>query len=163
MGQPKHSYGARGLSPHGRGKRRGYHRYECPQRSIPARAGETIGGGRCLTRTAVYPRTGGGNGRYRFMTPGRQGLSPHGRGKRFRRVQSGERRRSIPARAGETLLPASWPARNTVYPRTGGGNANPRLILIGIKGLSPHGRGKRKCGTSLPALTRSIPARAGET
>ena len=50
-----------------------------------------------------------------------------------------------------------------VYPRTGGGNRYVRLTGDIAKGLSPHGRGKRRGRVCFRSPLRSIPARAGET
>ena len=50
-----------------------------------------------------------------------------------------------------------------VYPRTGGGNSRVRSLGVTMWGLSPHGRGKQSGRAGATQLTRSIPARAGET
>ena len=111
----------------------------------------------------VYPRTGGGNSAPRRSRLKSQGLSPHGRGKPGRRGSPADRRRSIPARAGETLPPLQYPGLLRVYPRTGGGNGRRNGIRTRPCGLSPHGRGKRNDGRGRRGYLRSIPARAGET
>ena len=131
-----------GLSPHGRGKRQSDYYALKPDRSIPARAGETVSGWGPTPAPRVYPRTGGGN---ILHSPGAaffDGLSPHGRGKRIGLVAEGivvgsiparagetpgRRQRlgrggSIPARAGETSFGMEKAGMVEVYPRTGGGN-----------------------------------------
>ena len=91
------------------------------------------------------------------------GLSPHGRGKPTVLIPPQPGFRSIPARAGETVLRATLPWGGFVYPRTGGGNW--LLVATGgaPAGLSPHGRGKPVVLLVMRAGTGSIPARAGET
>ena len=53
--------------------------------------------------------------------------------------------------------------QDEVYPRTGGGNMLEIQNLLGIVGLSPHGRGKLIRPSVQAGIFRSIPARAGET
>ena len=172
-----------GLSPHGRGKRGGRDDPRPLGRSIPARAGKRLGldadvtgvgsiparagetSWRCSwgRRRRVYPRTGGGNAWAWSAAVMMGGLSPHGRGKHAEAVKAGQGLRSIPARAGETSgVGGSWIA-STVYPRTGGGNNQYPMRIGGIRGLSPHGRGKLSQSPSSRSSQRSIPARAGET
>ncbi len=132
-----------GLSPRGRGKRRGNGVLGLPPGSIPAWAGETYAANKL--RTAV------------------EGLSPRGRGKpaRYRRCQS--RHRSIPAWAGETLLFKVKCQHPKVYPRVGGGNLAVLIARQPRGGLSPRGRGKHRPALATARRLRSIPAWAGET
>ena len=51
----------------------------------------------------------------------------------------------------------------SVYPRTGGGNKAGLNFLLGLHGLSPHGRGKPSAPNAPASALGSIPARAGET
>ena len=172
-----------GLSPHGRGKL--FRRYITPERtgSIPARAGETPAVLRSTWYPTVYPRTGGGNFFGGMEIVDDRGLSPHGRGKRpslglARNVlgsiparagetgavaSGGAVARSIPARAGETPSRPSAICLIRVYPRTGGGNRVRSRGRPDLRGLSPHGRGKRASSCRICRTIRSIPARAGET
>ena len=111
-----------GLSPPVRGKRSSRPSRPPRTRSIPARAGETGRAELTMSRHWVYPRTGGGN---YVATQGDifvEGLSPHGRGKQVRTIETRKGMRSIPARAGETRKRSSSFSAMTVYPRTGGGN-----------------------------------------
>ena len=131
--------------------------------SIPAWAGET--GGR-ISRpplSRVYPRVGGGNKSRAGDEDDVAGLSPRGRGKHTQAHRRAERRRSIPAWAGETSF---WLLRTpppVVYPRVGGGNTASATICNCIRGLSPRGRGKPRLRGRKPRLPWSIPAWAGET
>ena len=72
------------------------------KRSIPAWAGETYRAKWRRSTTGVYPRVGGGNrtGEFKYYNP--IGLSPRGRGKRWRKCRQLQNPRSIPAWAGET-------------------------------------------------------------
>ena len=92
-----------GLSPHGRGKPMPADFMSALRRSIPARAGETSSSVCSKSFCKVYPRTGGGNALFLTGAGIANGLSPHGRGKRYRDSCVPPRRGSIPARAGETM------------------------------------------------------------
>ena len=111
----------------------------------------------------VYPRTGGGNWVIVPTSLLPSGLSPHGRGKLPAETLQTSAGRSIPARAGETLLLNGVERDLTVYPRTGGGNAAVAAGAAQRGGLSPHGRGKRCDFGRGTVELGSIPARAGET
>ena len=71
----------------------------------------------------VYPRTGGGTREVASGSMMTSGLSPHGRGNRFEADHRIDRRRSIPARAGEPAGEYPRSASGKVYPRTGGGTS----------------------------------------
>ena len=131
--------------------------------SIPARAGETGTGEGCRSQSKVYPRTGGGNVAGLRRATVANGLSPHGRGKRRRVTAVCGGKRSIPARAGETISACASSDNAGVYPRTGGGNINAVHNKGCQYGLSPHGRGKLAGLPDNAVVKRSIPARAGET
>ena len=113
------------------------------QGSIPARAGETISGVALPGFKRVYPRTGGGNLCRLRLGGNSYGLSPHGRGKPALIRPATNSSRSIPARAGETLVNPNADIADRVYPRTGGGNINHAPRSSANWGLSPHGRGKQ--------------------
>ena len=70
----------------------------------------------------VYPRVGGGNGVQHGFLEVVDGLSPRGRGKPTSRWTPTTWLGSIPAWAGETFDSSLGSARQTVYPRVGGGN-----------------------------------------
>ena len=56
----------------------------------------------------------------------------------------------------------SDPSHLEVYPRVGGGTVDPTLVAKSNLGLSPRGRGNPEPFSSTLALSRSIPAWAGE-
>ena len=90
------------------------------------------------------------------------GLSPRVRGNR---AGFGSRRisgRSIPACAGEPLVPPLYPPPRRVYPRVCGGTAG-RLVTVPVdEGLSPRVRGNRWKRKLAEGRNGSIPACAGE-
>ena len=152
-----------GLSPRGRGKPDSRRLGRKAARSIPAWAGETarLFGIRALR--AVYPRVGGGNQPIRLRGARRDGLSPRGRGKPDALIDRRTPLRSIPAWAGETPPTILDMIARTVYPRVGGGNRARRRHNRLRRGLSPRGRGKRRCANDYALSSGSIPAWAGET
>ena len=90
-----------GLSPHRRGNQLPAALRPLAARSIPAQAGEPLSSGSAASQRKVYPRTGGGTSRADHRAMAGSGLSPHRRGNpRILRLH-GNRRRSIPAQAGE--------------------------------------------------------------
>ena len=131
--------------------------------SIPAWAGETRGNRPAGCGSRVYPRVGGGNWSGSNSGPIWKGLSPRGRGKRPLPVLGWQRRRSIPAWAGETRRFQEKCRAEEVYPRVGGGNGPTHAPAVEIGGLSPRGRGKLSRTGSGGRKQRSIPAWAGET
>ena len=160
---PSRSPRYKGLSPRGRGKPRTRQRKNWLPRSIPAWAGETVGVRGRPGALPVYPRVGGGNSSAMLTGNGSGGLSPRGRGKRSSTAWVRDRRRSIPAWAGETTRLNMSITRSTVYPRVGGGNPEGRQIPRWRWGLSPRGRGKQALGGPAASYAGSIPAWAGET
>ena len=111
----------------------------------------------------VYPRVGGGNQPKRRSYERRFGLSPRGRGKPLSPLNGNERRRSIPAWAGETAFKLLSSLLHRVYPRVGGGNMRRYRMYPKMRGLSPRGRGKHPLRTLRNWRRWSIPAWAGET
>ena len=152
-----------GLSPRGRGKQHVGGRPRAGLRSIPAWAGETLAVGRDCTLIEVYPRVGGGNLNQSRAGQAANGLSPRGWGKLrgYALVVAGQG--SIPAWAGETRHIVVQRSAPMVYPRVGGGNVLAVEEAQKDWGLSPRGRGKRFWRPSSRAVSRSIPAWAGET
>ena len=90
------------------------------------------------------------------------GLSPRVRGNHGLTMQGWEPDRSIPACAGEPHLALVVAGSHRVYPRVCGGT-RPYLDdnELGM-GLSPRVRGNRSARADHKALSRSIPACAGE-
>ena len=172
-----------GPSPRVRGKPRGRPGEAARMGSIPARAGETVAGGRGARPEAVHPRACGGNNTSTVVSCSGSGPSPRVRGKPWRRGTTKRRRRSIPARAGETVRPRARRSTPGVHPRACGGNPmnansvrassgpSPRVRGNTITstgpmrgaGPSPRVRGKRFHRHNNCAARGSIPARAGET
>ncbi len=152
-----------GLSPRGRGKPGDHPAKGEKAGSIPAWAGETIPPCHPCRSTRVYPRVGGGNVPAPRPAAVPAGLSPRGRGKPGQPLSDAAGIGSIPAWAGETLSGRMLVRNSTVYPRVGGGNGiGPRNAAL-AGGLSPRGRGKRRCFRCGGPLDGSIPAWAGET
>ena len=152
-----------GPSPRVRGKRGNFDRYETLYGSIPARAGETPRRARRRTPTWVHPRACGGNVRRNASGSRLGGPSPRVRGKHSCPGGSGSLRRSIPARAGETVSFFSPHPSHRVHPRACGGNLNNIGVGEQYLGPSPRVRGKLHGLEGSLEGCGSIPARAGET
>ena len=113
---------------------------------------------------------------------GASGLSPRGRGNHAPRLERLRWLRSIPAWAGEPLLPLApchcdrsipaWAGEPlvalhlqslmTVYPRVGGGTSIEASLTRPYLGLSPRGRGNPIGPFARRGVARSIPAWTGE-
>ena len=130
--------------------------------SIPAWAGEPRPLPCRKQRLRVYPRVGGGTCLTTSTRSPSTGLSPRGRGNPVRYPERPEGARSIPAWAGEPLLPARSLRSVRVYPRVGGGTDSLGVSLQQRSGLSPRGRGNRRRPVPVPVMPGSIPAWAGE-
>ena len=94
--------GHQGLSPRGRGKPVPLGEGNQSNRSIPAWAGQTEKTVSGENKKRVYPRVGGANGAFIFVSFWRWGLSPRGRGKLCQSTRGFASLRSIPAWAGQT-------------------------------------------------------------
>ncbi len=90
------------------------------------------------------------------------GLSPRGRGNRRTVRLHPDRRRTIPAWAGEPRRPGRSRRHGRDYPRVGGGTSGTPYGLCPSGGLSPRGRGNPTGATAAAFKTRTIPAWAGE-
>ena len=90
------------------------------------------------------------------------GLSPRGRGNRWRCGPAGSRPRSIPAWAGEPHMGKPEAEVRKVYPRVGGGTHPPPWDILERTGLSPRGRGNQFVQRRTIPFQGSIPAWAGE-
>ena len=130
-----------GLSPRGRGNRRGVAVAPGDEWSIPARAGKPTGG--CWQANAwwVYPRAGGETVIDSAFQQPMMGLSPRGRGNRAVADAPGGVRRSIPARAGKPRPVTTIFCCHPVYPRAGGETPDGVFAPVLSVGLSPRGRG----------------------
>ena len=112
--------------------------------SIPACAGEPIRCIRGLRKSKVYPRLCGGTDAGIDYTLSGEGLSPPVRGNPSWRMSSSNRRRSIPACAGEPGFVGRLEDVAGVYPRLCGGTRSPARSCVRVAGLSPPVRGNRR-------------------
>ena len=151
-----------GLSPRVRGNHGLPYRRPVWPWSIPACAGEPLGGGLVDGHSGVYPRVCGGTPQRTEHQLASQGLSPRVRGNPFG-VAAGQRwPGSIPACAGEPRRGTASILLRRVYPRVCGGTILCPATGAEIWGLSPRVRGNLG-GTPVAACSlRSIPACAGE-
>ena len=115
---------AHGSSPRVRGKPDRVVRVPDVGRIIPARAGQTVFRGQAHRQVPDHPRACGANPVTVIFQPSVVGSSPRVRGKPCRQVEAGHRRRIIPARAGQTLVPFWFPVSDTDHPRACGANAS---------------------------------------
>ena len=134
-----------GLSPRVRGNPPGGGRPAGGGRSIPACAGEPRWWDAGCSACWVYPRVCGGTRGIPGVDMRRLGLSPRVRGNPQRREWRKTGRRSIPACAGEPLLPTLLPLIAPVYPRVCGGTPFGTARRPCTAGLSPRVRGNRLC------------------
>ncbi len=160
--QPHSGLAATGLSPRGRGNRRRPDQDRYNAGSIPAWAGEPMPASIRTTRSAVYPRVGGGTSSGWSERTSPSGLSPRGRGNPKERTGYPTQKRSIPAWAGEPPQLAQGDRAGRVYPRVGGGTTLSEPCPTISKGLSPRGRGNHEPRQHTCTYTGSIPAWAGE-
>ena len=111
----------------------------------------------------VHPRAGGEHPRTDFGPNKRLGSSPRGRGTPNKIVHDLDKRRFIPARAGNTHGAATDSGPVPVHPRAGG--EHDRFIPEhgSPRGSSPRGRGTRELFHLAADKIRFIPARAGNT
>ena len=151
-----------GLSPRGRGNHSLSAICSSSCGSIPAWAGEPAKSLSRSLRSWVYPRVGGGTRPDAALGIPAQGLSPRGRGNQDGREDAIAPPRSIPAWAGEPSTSKVTATAGWVYPRVGGGT-HVRMVRTRIPyGLSPRGRGNRRCRPAHIPSSWSIPAWAGE-
>ena len=133
------------------------------RRFIPACAGNTQGWPRSPSTRPVHPRVCGEHRRRGHRRSHRGGSSPRVRGTHRSGHALGPEQRFIPACAGNTRSEAGEGRKATVHPRVCGehsANASPLRL--------PSGSSPRVRGTLLPdergqALSRFIPACAGNT
>ena len=152
-----------GSSPHGRGTP--FVEAPAPEvgRFIPAWAGNTWqrSGNRPLP--PVHPRMGGEHPGGAPVSGRADGSSPHGRGTLDGPLVILDRRRFIPAWAGNTCSRSHERAIWTVHPRMGGEHSASLSAVELVPGSSPHGRGTQLREGELRHPARFIPAWAGNT
>ena len=146
-----------------RGKRGRLNRLPTELRIIPARAGQTFSGLGSPCKVADHPRACGANGYCGLKIAQRAGSSPRVRGKLVEAVGKHRRGRIIPARAGQTAPGHRTISRCSDHPRACGANSWHCLHNPRPNGSSPRVRGKRRPAAWCHALSRIIPARAGQT
>ena len=130
-----------GLSPRVRGNQGEKQINELLDRSIPASAGEPHRMGSKRSHNKVYPRECGGTVDTKGHPINDVALSPRVRGNRTNPSSASKIIGSIPASAGEPLLPQTTIYPQKVYPRECGGTCG---MLSGkrlVWGLSPRVRG----------------------
>ena len=152
-----------GSSPLARGTLCGFRDALHDRRFIPARAGNTLSRSAIRRSAPVHPRSRGEH--TGVVTPWQCpcGSSPLARGTRIEPVAPADRRRFIPARAGNTPDAPPAPPPPAVHPRSRGEHAGCLLMGYGADGSSPLARGTPMDVISGNARTRFIPARAGNT
>ncbi len=114
-------------------------------------------------RGTVYPRSRGEYVLNGMTAVGYGGLSPLARGIHVAGLRGTRFDRFIPARAGNTRLPAIGPRSMTVYPRSRGEHKHIAFNIVRQLGLSPLARGTRVLPPYRVRYHRFIPARAGNT
>ena len=94
--------------------------------------------------------------------PPSSGLSPRVRGNLLLLVLSTSLCRSIPACAGEPVIPGMMNVPSPVYPRVCGGTEWVHATSASVQGLSPRVRGNQLATSGHILVSGSIPACAGE-
>ena len=153
---------AAGLSPRVRGNRRLHCVRVRTGRSIPACAGEPQSASKARRSDRVYPRVCGGTDREKVRDALASGLSPRVRGNLRSHLRHFGNTRSIPACAGEPVLPRTQRKSSQVYPRVCGGTTLLGFLNALADGLSPRVRGNPIERRSATGIEGSIPACAGE-
>ena len=152
-----------GSSPRRRGTPLPCRRTEQSRRFIPARAGNTLASACSIALISVHPRAGGEHIAESSACGLSYGSSPRGRGTPAGVFRGSAPGRFIPARAGNTSRPASSRTLISVHPRAGGEHTHKSPWHCGTYGSSPRGRGTLRVDSGVPAPSRFIPARAGNT
>ena len=140
------SSGPAGSSPLARGTLDHRHAQPHVQRFIPARAGNTPGGGRASRRTPVHPRSRGEHIIRCSLSRTRLGSSPLARGTRLSVLPSPRPERFIPARAGNTATPMQRSTPRAVHPRSRGEHSSGSFSPASPFGSFPLARGTRRRG-----------------
>ena len=134
-----------------------------PRRFIPARAGNTPCTRRASASASVHPRACGEHLRDLGHDRDEAGSSPRVRGTRRAPGPGGGRLRFIPARAGNTLRPATAESARPVHPRACGEHWLRASPTEAANGSSPRVRGTLHASDEDDPHDRFIPARAGNT
>ena len=159
---PRRSTTGNGLSPRVRGNPKAWSISSAHRRSIPACAGEPPYLPVKSNELPVYPRVCGGTPFAPRMPAPEKGLSPRVRGNHEQGNEGLANKGSIPACAGEPSPPSYSSTKSGVYPRVCGGTAFSNSSKYCLYGLSPRVRGNLPGIICSNAMSRSIPACAGE-
>ncbi len=137
-----HAHAHAGSSPHARGTRHSRRRGAHPRRFIPACAGNTQAYSPSATASTVHPRMRGEHLSARRTICASDGSSPHARGTHTSAALEWDRKRFIPACAGNTADRRTW------------------ATCFG--GSSPHARGTRRTAAHGPRALAVHPRMRGE-
>ena len=154
---------ANGSSPRMRGKLLPLDISSSCLRIIPAHAGQTVLPALQPLMSADHPRACGANTPVSVMVMAVSGSSPRMRGKRSVGRIRADRRRIIPAHAGQTCRPIWLRRKSPDHPRACGANVGSCASNIIGFGSSPRMRGKLVGRGDLFRGGRIIPAHAGQT
>ena len=146
-----------------RGKRMRFIPSSLSLRIIPAHAGQTTNQNAHGVSTSDHPRACGANQTWRHERGRRHGSSPRMRGKPLGSGQRSQRRRIIPAHAGQTYVTSDGNNNGPDHPRACGANSLPMTFIIDRNGSSPRMRGKLGHVHDRAGEARIIPAHAGQT
>ncbi len=150
-----------GSSPRVRGTVAAPGRARRSRRFIPACAGNGTAPAMRRTSPPVHPRVCGERHTRLHLHPGCGGSSPRVRGTASTQSVPRLQGRFIPACAGNgSLRPTYWPA-TSVHPRVCGERVSPAAAETIRSGSSPRVRGTGVDGDRMTAVTRFIPACAG--
>ena len=152
-----------GLSPLARGTHHYFGKSVIKNRFIPAGAGNTYRSNGRNTEFSVYPRWRGEHSTTENLYESNSGLSPLARGTLDQAVLFFQRRRFIPAGAGNTPKEIASQLNLPVYPRWRGEHFTTIGGHATAHGLSPLARGTQIWGAPLMKSKRFIPAGAGNT
>ena len=150
-----------GSSPHTRGTPRPPRARCWPSRFIPAYAGNANWAPPRTSAPAVHPRIRGERRPGRGLGHVAGGSSPHTRGTPPPLGAGENRRRFIPAYAGNAARPRTITGRLPVHPRIRGERAMLAPDWTLYAGSSPHTRGTRPLRLADDQRRRFIPAYAG--
>ena len=151
-----------GLSPRVRGNPQRTGTMAQKRRTIPACAGEPGSYLMLYRGISDYPRVCGGTSLLSLDFHCEIGLSPRVRGNPQRTGTMAQKRRTIPACAGEPTADGHNGTEETDYPRVCGGTVGTHTPDTRFLGLSPRVRGNRSLKRNTICALGTIPACAGE-
>ena len=152
---------AGGSSPRTRGTAKKVNCGIGPLRFIPAHAGNRFEGSTVKALGPVHPRARGEQCGRRSRKLGGGGSSPRTRGTGARQSRPSERRRFIPAHAGNRFAGPYRLAHTPVHPRARGEQQRPETSAKFSGGSSPRTRGTEPLSATPQVDRRFIPAHAG--